>query len=142
MLKGLKTQSNNYDLLLITLLALLLPVVVQLSLPWVRVPFGLVMVLLVPGYALLQAIFNPEVAPDWISRLAISFGLSLTAVALLVLILNLLPQGINLWSITISISLWVILFSAIAVIRRGIQTRLIIEEPKETNSLERGLPAQ
>ncbi|NWJ45691.1 MAG: DUF1616 domain-containing protein [Chloroflexi bacterium] len=142
MLKGLKVQSNNFDLLLITLLALLLPVVVQLSLPWLRVPFGLIMVLLAPGYAMLQAIFNSEVAPDWISRLALSFGLSLTAVALLVLILNLLPQGINLWSITISVSLWVILFSVIAVIRRGNQTRLIVEEPKEVSTLEKWQPAQ
>ncbi|HEX2914880.1 MAG TPA: DUF1616 domain-containing protein [Chloroflexia bacterium] len=110
---------SGYDLLLVALLALLVPLMVGLELtPWLRVPLGLVAVLFAPGYALTEAIFAHRADQDGVARLALSFGLSAAGLPLLALILNSLPWGIRLWPMVISLSAWTLLAVAVAAFRR------------------------
>ncbi len=116
--RGLKLAAN-YDLLGLVLLALLVPLMVGLEAPaLLRVPFGLGMVLLAPGYGLTAAVFAYRGGLDLPARAGLSFGLSLAVVPMLALLLNYLPWGIRLWPMTLSLSLWIILSSGAAAFRR------------------------
>jgi len=61
-----------------------------------RIVFGLPMVLFLPGYALIAALFPKKDDLDAIERIALSFGLSIAMVPLIGLILNYTPWGIRL----------------------------------------------
>jgi uncharacterized membrane protein len=84
----------------------------------VRVPLGLLMVLFVPGYTLIAALFPRKEDLDGIERVALSFGLSIAVVPLMGLGLNYTPWGIRLTPVVISISLFTIAMSAAAYLRR------------------------
>jgi len=86
-----------------------------------RAILGLAYVLFVPGYALQVALFPQKTHLDGPERAALSFGLSIAIVALLALLLDRLPWGIQLWSIVVSEGLLLVLFSLAAVWRRGRQ---------------------
>ena len=130
--------TSNSDLGLLVVLALLSPLVVglprneQFSL-LVRLPFGLVMVLLAPGYALAAALFTRFGWPfgwgsrpfGWSqeniadsSRVGLSFGLSVVVLLLFALVMNLLPWGIQPSSMLMALNLWTITLSVIAAFRR------------------------
>ena len=71
-----------------------------LSLQILRAVFGLLYVLFIPGYCL-QAFAMPSRSElDGKERLALSFGLSLALIPALALILDRLPWGITLASVT------------------------------------------
>lgn len=127
-------------LVVFTNLAVFLPIVSETPL---RVVFGLPLVLFVPGYALIAALF-PEAGGsptedgetaltdtedggmsalsdrgiDGIERVALSFGLSIAVVPLLGLVLNFTPWGIRLVPIMIAVSGFTILMTALAAKRR------------------------
>ena len=63
---------------------------------FIRTIFGLIMVLFLPGYALIAALFIGKDDLDAIERIALSFGLSIAVVPLLGLGLNYTPFGIRL----------------------------------------------
>lgn len=110
--------TDNYDLLILMLLALFLPALVLLPIPILRVPLGLAMVLLAPGYALTEAVFAHKDDLDGVARLGLSFGLSVAVLPVLALILNYLPWGIRLWPMTISLALWILFVCGVAAFRR------------------------
>jgi len=83
-----------------------------------RIILGLPLVLFIPGYALTAALFPKQEALDSIERLALSFGLSIVSVALIVLILNYTPTGIKLEPVLYSISGFTFAVSLIALWRR------------------------
>jgi uncharacterized membrane protein len=114
------TPSQIYDLWLLTVLALLLPGLLLIP-PWLallRVPFGLVLALLAPGYALAAAIFPGRHDIDGVARAALSFGLSAATIPVLALLLDKLPWGINPWPIAIALATWILLCCGIALVRR------------------------
>lgn len=84
----------------------------------VRTVLGLPMVLFLPGYALIAALFPARDDLDGIERIALSFGLSIAIVPLLGLGLNYTPWGIRIIPVLISISAFTIFMSVIAVSRR------------------------
>lgn len=84
----------------------------------VRIPLGLAMVLFVPGYALIAALFPHKEDLDGIERLALSFGLSIAVVPLIGLGLNYTPWGIRLIPVVVSIALFTVVMAAAAYIRR------------------------
>jgi len=105
----------------------------------VRVLFGLVFVLFLPGYAFIAALF-PEGATvppseadasdgdtvaedrdgiDGIERVALSFGLSIAIVPLLGLILNFTPFGIRLVPIIVAVSVFTLVSTWVAAHRRA-----------------------
>jgi uncharacterized membrane protein len=95
-----------------------------------RVILGLLFVLFFPGYALTSALFPQKTQLSRIERLALSFGLSIAVVPLLGLMLNYTPWGIHLLPILISVLLFILVMSAIALERRS---RLQPEQRFEIN---------
>lgn len=101
-----------------------------------RVLFGLPLVLFVPGYALVAALFpeaggssgqssvdeaeptSPDEGIDGIERVALSFGLSIAVVPLIGLVLNFTPWGIRLVPIMVAISSVTLLLVAVGARRR------------------------
>ncbi len=110
--------AENYDVLALLLGAALLPWLMLLDFPLIRVPLGLGLVLFAPGYALTQAVFTRQDKLDKIAVVSISFGLSLASLPLLVLIINMLPWGIRPWPMALSLSVWLMVLSGIAALRR------------------------
>ena len=105
----------------------------------VRAAIGLVFVLILPGYAVIAALF-PEAGHsptaddqstllnrgtdsggrgiDAVERVSLSFALSIAIVALLVIGVSLSPVGITVQSTMVTISLFTLIVSAVAGIRR------------------------
>jgi uncharacterized membrane protein len=90
-----------------------------------RLLLGLDFVLFVPGYTLQAALFPRFDDLDGPERLALSFGLSVAVIPPIALVLDKLPWGIRLWPIVVSLALFILACSAVAVYRRG---RLAQEE--------------
>ena len=88
------------------------------SLP-VRIPLGLIMVLFLPGYALIAALFPRKDDIDGIERVALSFGLSIAVVPLMGLGLNYTPWGIRLVPVVISLCLFTVMMVFAAQLRRS-----------------------
>lgn len=99
----------------LTLFSVYLPFVSETPL---RILFGLPLVLFVPGYVLIAALFPRNDDLDWLERVALSFGLSIAVVPLLGLVLNYTPWGIRLDPVLAAVSLFVVAMAAIAVVRR------------------------
>jgi len=85
---------------------------------FLRILFGVAMVLFIPGYALIAALFPAKGDLDGIERVALSFGLSIAVVPLIGLALNYTPWGIRLDPILASLTLFTIAMTGIAWYRR------------------------
>ena len=83
-----------------------------------RVLLGLLLVLFLPGYSLIAALFPRRDDPDGIKRIALSFGLSIAVVPLLGLALNYTSYGIRLVPILIVLSVFTVLLALAAGVRR------------------------
>jgi uncharacterized membrane protein len=104
-------------LVLLTCAFILLP---PLSDTPMRTILGLPMVLFLPGYALIAALFPKKDDLDGIERVALSFGLSIAVVPLIGLGLNYTPWGIRLLPILVSLSFFTIAMCVVAVYRRRV----------------------
>ena len=104
---------------ILTILTFIFVLVPPLDQLFIRTILGLIMVLFLPGYALIAALFIGKDDLDAIERIALSFGLSIAVVPLLGLGLNYTPFGIRLVPIIITLSFFTIAMLAIAYIRRG-----------------------
>jgi hypothetical protein len=94
----------------------------QYPLVYLRYVFGAIFVLLLPGYSLIRALFPKTKTTKSLGQteeIALSLAASLSLVSIVGLILNYLPWGINLTSITISLVVTTILLANIAVIRES-----------------------
>lgn len=114
-------MNRNRFLLILALTALTVAVIAtdERSGGWLlplRVPFALLFLLFIPGYALQAAILPPS-ALSSLERSALSVGLSVALFAPLALILDRLGWGIRLWPITLSLSTLTLLFALIAFLR-------------------------
>jgi len=74
---------------------------------------AILLVLFIPGYVLVAALFPGSLTPekpeiDWIERVALSFGLSIAVVPLLGLLLNFTPFGIRFAPIVATITLFTV----------------------------------
>ncbi len=86
-------------------------------LPALRVFLGVVLVLLVPGFALQAALFPHGADLDPLVRAAFSFGLSLAVLPPIFLILNALGLGIEFWPVAIALALFVCICAVVAIFR-------------------------
>ncbi len=140
-------QRISPDLLAAILLALatLLFTLTPLgSMAVVRIPLGLLMVLFVPGYSLIAALFPKKTDLDGTERLALSFGLSIAVVPLIGLGLNYTPWGIRLTPVVISLAIFTILMALAARLRRQSlpeEERFSVEFRKNADSLKREFAA-
>jgi uncharacterized membrane protein len=99
-----------------TVLSIYLPVVSE---TFLRVILGVPLILFLPGYALIAALFPKRSDLDGIERIALSFGLSIAVVPLIGLALNYTPWGIRLDPIVICLSLFTIAMCLAAQYRRA-----------------------
>lgn len=109
------------DLLLILLTTILTFVFVltpKLNDTIVRTILGLLLILFVPGYSLIAALFPKKEDLGDIERIGLSFGLSIAITPLIGLILNYTPWGIRLTPILISLIAFTLIMLLIAFIRR------------------------
>lgn len=86
----------------------------------VRVILGLPIVLFIPGYVLIFALFpskKTDQGIDVIERIALSLGLSLAVVPLIGLGLNYTPWGIRLTPIILSLEIFIFILGGIATYR-------------------------
>ena len=79
---------------------------------------AILLVLFVPGYVLVAALFPGNKQIDWTERIALSFGLSIAVVPLLGLLLNFTPFGIRFVPIVATIALFSGLVGFAAHLRR------------------------
>ena len=110
----------------------------------VRIPLGLVMVLFLPGYALIAALFPGKDDLDGIERVALSFGLSIAVVPLIGLGLNYTPWGIRLTPVVISLSVFTVAMAAAAHLRRlnlPLDDRFSVQFKKGLNSFRKEITA-
>ena len=75
-------------------------------------------VLYMPGYCLLQFLFSRKGDFDGIDRILFNIGLSLVVISMVGLILNFLPWGIELVPITVALTIFVVLFTLLAALRK------------------------
>ncbi|MFC1904414.1 DUF1616 domain-containing protein [Chloroflexota bacterium] len=110
--------DSRKTLLIMILVALLLFPLVAFTSGVLRIVLGLLFVLFSPGYALLFALFPRRIDLGGIERVALSLGLSIAIVPTIGLILNYTPWGIRLYPCLISITIFVIVSSAVAWYRQ------------------------
>lgn len=79
---------------------------------------GILLVLFVPGYVLVAALFPRNGEIDWIERVALAFGLSIAVVPLLGLLLNFTPFGIRPIPVFATIATFTVAVGAAAYYRR------------------------
>jgi uncharacterized membrane protein len=84
---------------------------------YARYVFGSALVLFLPGYALIEALY-PKRELDELTRFALSIGLSLALVPLTGLVLNYTPFGIRLLPVTMSIAGLTAAFLLVALKRK------------------------
>ena len=121
---GLHAQFQDIaDLLILTWISPLLPLLLVLPIPVLRVPIGLALVLFAPGYALAAALFPRHDDLDGIARAALSFGLSIAALPVLALLLSALPWGIRPWPMVLALAVWIALCCTAAIARRLLLAR-------------------
>lgn len=70
---------------------------------YLRVLLGSLLVLFLPGYSLLEAIYSKRNLPEGLTTLVLSIGLSLAIDSLVTLFLNYTPFGIRLIPVSISL---------------------------------------
>ena len=109
------------DLIAVVILTLFLqPLVYGVPFEPVRVALGLMLVLFSPGYVLVSALYPRREQLTGVERVALGLGLSLALVPLLGLALNFSPWGIRLTPIVVTLSLWTLVFAAVALRQRSL----------------------
>jgi hypothetical protein len=84
---------------------------------YLRYVFGSILVLFLPGYALIEALY-PKRELDELTRFALSIGLSLALVSLTGLVLNYTPFGIRLVPVAFSLAVLTVALLVVAVRRK------------------------
>ena len=115
--------------------------------------FGIILILFVPGYVVVAALFpgsktTGKLEIDWIERLALSFVLSIAVVPLFSLLLNFTPFGIRQAPIVLTVTLFTAGLGYVAYWRRmrlpadrrlTLTVNLAVPDWKEYSALEKGL---
>ena len=83
-----------------------------------RYVFGFVFVVFLPGYCLVKVLFIGKNSIDPVEQAVLSVALSFGLDGLAGLFLGLSPIGINFTSITVSLSAMVLVFAAVAFVRK------------------------
>jgi len=104
---------------IIIILAILFVLIPPLNNSPIRTILGIPLVLFLPGYALIEALFPRKKDLDGIERLVLSFGLSIAVVPLIGFVLNFTPYGIRLVPILISLSVFTLAMYQIAHFRKS-----------------------
>ncbi|MDL5363608.1 DUF1616 domain-containing protein [Halalkalicoccus sp. NIPERK01] len=98
--------------------------VAEVSFTPIRVALALPLVLLLPGYAFISALFPDAPAEDGkglgtLERVVLSVAVSLAVVAMIAYAANFTPYGITLLPITVAVVGWTVLFALLGLVRRA-----------------------
>ena len=115
MFKGTPKDLALVSIMLFCILFVLTPLLNETPM---RLALTLLLVLFLPEYSLIAALFPRKGDLDGINRIALSFGLSIAVVPLLGLALNYTPFGIRLVPILIVLSIFTVSLAVIAYLRR------------------------
>ena len=118
--KGRKKHFIPTDLILVSIITALCIIFIltpKLSDTFARTILGLFLILFIPGYSLIAALFPRTDDLEGIERAALSFGLSVAITPLIGLALNYTPWGIRLTPILISLSAFTFIMVFIAYLR-------------------------
>ena len=113
----MKVANRKILIVIVTIALFLFPVVAFTTGP-LRIALGLLFVIFFPGYTLLSSLFPRRDDLGGIERLALSFGISIAVVPLIGLILNYTPWGIRLYPILTSITIFIVVTSAVGWYRQ------------------------
>ena len=97
-----------------------------------RYVFGFVFVAFLPGYCLVNILFMNRNKLDFVEEIVLSVALSFSLDGLVGLFLGLSPIGMNFTSITISLSAVVLVFAAVAFIRK--LRELHVQSPEQVST--------
>ena len=114
----MRIRIQNELLLLNIISGLLIIVITFIPSSALCIVLGLPFLLFLPGYTLTVALFPKKDQLDSIERAALSFGLSIIVVPLIGFVLNYTPWGISVYSVLISITIFILATSLIAWYRR------------------------
>jgi uncharacterized membrane protein len=117
---AIKIDTDLKIILGLTVVSMFFITVPPLDSSLLRIPLGIIMIIFIPGYSLLAAIFTKKGDFDGIERIALSVGLSVAVAPLIGLMLNYTPFGIRLVPIAAALTIFIFLASAVAVYRRGV----------------------
>jgi uncharacterized membrane protein len=118
MRKNIEIPSDMLIILIWIISAFIFIIIPELSDTIIRTILGIPMVIFIPGYVLIAALFPKKNDLDTIERIALSFGLSIAIVPLIGLGLNYTPFGIRLIPILISLCIYAIILIYVAIYRR------------------------
>ena len=126
--KRLRMPEHNIPkdltlVILLTLSCIIFVLIPPLNETPVRIILGLLLVLFLPGYSLIAALFPRRDDLDGIERIALSFGLSIAVVPLLGLALNYTPFGIRLLPILVVLSVFTVSLAVVACVEAGASGR-------------------
>lgn len=83
-----------------------------------RAVVGFPLVLFLPGYSLVSALFPEKDELDITERIALSIGLSICIVVFIGLALNYTPWGIRLGPVLLALSAFTLIGTAVSAVRR------------------------
>lgn len=106
--------NNRIILLTLVIITLLLFPAAAFSSGALQVILGLPIVLFIPGYILLSALFPEKGSLSGVERIAFSIGLSIAIAIIIGAILNFTPWGINLYPLLISFTVLIVVTAFIA----------------------------
>jgi uncharacterized membrane protein len=118
---GPRWLTPDLDLLIASTLSLIAGFAIYLSIVSetpIRSGLSLCLVLFLPGYTLMAALFPDKKSIDGVERLVLSFGMSVAVAPLLGLVLNFTPWGLQQDPIVVCLAIFTIMCSAIAIQRR------------------------
>ena len=114
----MRINPKNELSAIIILSVLLIIIIAYLESNVLRIILGLPFLLFFPGYTLIAALFPKKDDLEGVTRVALSFALSIAVIPLIGLVLNYTPWGINLYPILVSTILFILIASGIAWYRR------------------------
>lgn len=116
----MKIRNIPSDLLIVliwTVLTFIFVIIPTLENSIIRTILGIPMVIFIPGYGLIAALFPKKDDLDTIERIALSFGLSIAIVPLLGLALN-FTFGIRIIPIVITLCTFIVIMVTVTIYRR------------------------
>lgn len=126
----MKVRIGNGLLPINLLVIILIVIIIFVPSNIVRIILGLPFVLFFPGYALIAVLFPKRSDITGVERIALSFGTSIAVAALIGLVLNYTPWGINTYSILVSLAIFILATSIAAWYRQ----RSLTEEERFATS--------
>jgi uncharacterized membrane protein len=106
--------NNRIILLTLVIITLLLLPAAAFSSGALQVILGLPVVLFIPGYVLLSALFPDKGSLSGVERIAFSIGLSIAIAVIIGVILHFTPWGIALYPLLISFTVFIIVVAFVA----------------------------